>query len=61
MSVVRQAFVLQRKPVTSPAYWQGWCQLCSQMGDKCHFVFEAGHGPNTAAQLDGGEFELQAA
>lgn len=41
MSVVRQACVLQRKPTTSPAYWQGWCQLCSQMGDKCHFVFEA--------------------
>lgn len=41
VSLVRQACVLQRKPETSPAYWQGWCQLCSQMGDKCHFVFEA--------------------
>lgn len=41
MSVVRQACVLQRKPDTSPAYWHGWCQLCSQMGDKCHCVFEA--------------------
>ena len=41
MSVVRQACVLQRKPATSPAYWLGWCQLCSQMGDKCHAVFEA--------------------
>ena len=41
MSVVRQACVLQRKPDTSPAYWQLWCQLCSQMGAKCHAVFEA--------------------
>src|ERR1035437_81828 len=41
MAVVRQACVLQRKPNTSPAYWQGWCQLCSQMGGKCHAVFEA--------------------
>jgi hypothetical protein len=41
MSVVRQACVLQRKPDTSPAYWQGWCQLCSQMGAKCYAVFEA--------------------
>lgn len=41
MAVVRQACVLQRKPETSPAYWEGWCQLCAQMGHKCHAVFEA--------------------
>lgn len=41
MAVVRQACVLQRKPDTCPAYWQSWCQLCSQMGAKCHAVFEA--------------------
>lgn len=31
MYLVRQACVLQRKPETSPAYWQGWCRLCAQM------------------------------
>ena len=41
MSVVRQACVLQRKPDTTPAYWQGWCQSCSQVGTKCHAVFAA--------------------
>ena len=41
MYLVRQACVLQRKPDTSTAYWQGWCQLCAQMGHKCHAVFEA--------------------
>jgi hypothetical protein len=41
MSVVRQTCGLQRKPATSPTYWQGWCQLCSQMGHKCHAVFVA--------------------
>jgi hypothetical protein len=41
MSVVRQACVLQRKSDTSPAYWQDWCQLCTQMGAKCHAVFAA--------------------
>jgi len=41
MYLVRQACVLQRKPETSPAYWEGWCRLCSQMGHKCHAVFEA--------------------
>ena len=41
MSVVRQACVLQRKPETSPTYWEGWCRLCAQMGHKCHAVFEA--------------------
>jgi len=39
--LVRQACVLQRKSGTSPAYWQLWCRLCSQMGHKCHAVFEA--------------------
>ena len=41
MYLVRQACLLQRKPETSPPYWQGWCQLCAQMGHKCHAVFEA--------------------
>ena len=41
MAVVRQACVLQRKPETSPTYWEGWCRLCAQMGHKCHAVFEA--------------------
>ena len=41
MYLVRQACVLQRKPETSPAYWEGWCRLCPQMGHKCHAVFEA--------------------
>ena len=39
--LVRQACVLQRKPDTSPAYWEGWCRLRAQMGHKCHAVFEA--------------------
>ena len=41
MALVRQACVLQRKPDTSQAYWHGWSELCSQMGHKCHAVFEA--------------------
>lgn len=41
MHLVRQACVLQRKPETSSTYWEGWCRLCSQMGHKCHAVFEA--------------------
>ena len=41
MSVVRQACVLQRKPETSPTYWEGWCRRRAQMGHKCHAVFEA--------------------
>jgi len=41
MVVVRQACVLQRKPETSPTYWEAWCRLCTQMGHKCHAVFEA--------------------
>jgi hypothetical protein len=41
MHLVRQACVLQRKPETSPTYWEGWCRLCAQMGNKCHAVFEA--------------------
>ncbi len=41
MYLVRQACVLQRKPDTSSAYWEGWCQLCAQMGYKSHAVFEA--------------------
>lgn len=41
MHLVRQVCVLQRKSDTSPAYWQGWCRLCAQLGHKCHAVFEA--------------------
>jgi len=41
MYLMRQACALQRKSETSPAYWQGWCRLCAQMGHKCHDVFEA--------------------
>lgn len=41
MYLVRQACVLQRKSDSSPAYWEGWCRLCAQMGHKCHAVFEA--------------------
>ena len=58
MAVVRQACVLQREPETTPTYWEGWCRLCSQMGAKCHAVFEACatcHGANATVQLDGGE------
>ncbi len=39
--LVRQACLLQRKPDTSNAFWQGWNRLCTQMGHKCHDVFEA--------------------
>lgn len=39
--LVRQACLLQRKPDTSNAFWQGWNRLCAQMGHKCHDVFEA--------------------
>ncbi len=38
---VRQACLLQRKPDTSNAFWQGWNQLCAQMGHKFHEVVEA--------------------
>jgi hypothetical protein len=39
--LVRQVCGLQRKPTTSPLYWQGLCRLCSEMGDICHVVFES--------------------
>ena len=39
--LVRQACLLQRKPDTSCAFWQGWNPLCAQMGHKCHDVFQA--------------------
>lgn len=30
--LVRTACLLHRKPTTSPAYWQGWNDLQSQLG-----------------------------
>jgi hypothetical protein len=39
--LVRQVCVLQRKPDTSPAYWESWCRLCAQIGHQCHAVFAA--------------------
>ena len=39
--LVRQVCVLQRKPDTSPAYWERWCQLRSKIGYHCHTVFAA--------------------
>ncbi len=41
MYLVRQICVLQRKSDKSPAYWDGWCRLCAQLGHKCYAVFEA--------------------
>ena len=41
MSLVREVCVLQRKPDTSAPYWAGWCRLRSELGHKCHAVFEA--------------------
>jgi uncharacterized protein YciI len=38
---VRAACVLQRKPRTSTAYWEGWNALCAKVGAKCHMVVEA--------------------
>jgi hypothetical protein len=39
--LVRAACVLHRKPTTSPAYWQGWGRLRSQLGRQFHTVFAA--------------------
>ena len=39
--LVRAACVLHRKPRTSPAYWQGWGRLRSQLGGQFHAVFTA--------------------
>ena len=41
MSLVREVCVLQRKPDTLAPYWAGWCRLRSELGHKCHAVFEA--------------------
>jgi len=39
--LVRDACVLHRLPSTSPAYWQGWNQLRTQIGGKFHALFDA--------------------
>lgn len=38
--LVRAACVLHRKPSTSPAYWQGWNRLRSELGRKFEAVFD---------------------
>ena len=38
---MRAACLLHRKPRTSPAYWQGWGRLRSQLGGQFHAVFAA--------------------
>jgi hypothetical protein len=39
--LVRAACLLHRKPTTSPAYWQGWGRLRSQLGAQFQAVFAA--------------------
>jgi len=39
--LVRTACLLHRKPTTSPAYWQGWNGLQSQLGARFKAVFAA--------------------
>jgi len=39
--LVREACVLNRLPITSPAYWQGWNRLRAQTGGKFHTLFDA--------------------
>ncbi len=39
--LVRTACVLHRTPTTSPAYWQGWNGLQSQLGSRFHAVIAA--------------------
>jgi hypothetical protein len=39
--LVRAAFVLHRKPTTSPAYWQGWGRLCASLGSQFNAVSSA--------------------
>src|ERR1700688_1350929 len=39
--LVRAACLLHRKPTTSPAYWQGWGRLRSQLGGQFQAVFAA--------------------
>ena len=41
MSLVREVCMLQRKSDTSAAYWAIWCRLRSELGNKCHAVFES--------------------
>jgi hypothetical protein len=39
--LVRAAYVLHREPTTSPAYWQGWGRLQSQLSGHFQAVFAA--------------------
>ena len=39
--LVRAAWMLHRKPSTSPSYWLGWNRLRAKMGGKFHIVFDA--------------------
>jgi hypothetical protein len=39
--LVREALVLHRLPTTSPAYWQGWSRLRTQLGGKFHALVAA--------------------
>ena len=39
--LVREACLLHRLPSTSVAYWQGWNQLRTKLGDKFHRLFDA--------------------
>lgn len=55
--LVRAACVLQRKPSTSPAYWQGWNRLRAQMKEKFHTVFDAvtqamAHTPRSSSLVE---------
>ena len=38
--LVRQVCLLERKPRTSAAYWQGWNRVRSLSTDKFHLVFD---------------------
>jgi hypothetical protein len=40
-SLVREACLLHRLPITSSAYWQGWNRLRAQIGGKFHALFDA--------------------
>lgn len=39
------SLLLQREPDISNTFWLGWNQLATQMGRKCHDVYEAVCGP----------------
>lgn len=39
--LVREACLLNHLPITSPAYWQGWNRLRTQLGSKFHALVAA--------------------